>query len=205
MQNLCISIQLLLTILAYTVGAISLMLPNGNLHEIDIGTNVNSLVHSVEQFVLKHPEEIFSMIDVSYLNMEAYLNIHLCELIDLLLTKTSTVRLNKTAYLQSLYPLSRRNNELTFYFDQENTDKGPSIHNYGEYYHRYISSYRDLSTMNYLELGTLGGRSLRAFRHYFSNARYIVGIDKSVGAKLEEDIGRGIMIEIGMSLDIFFA
>ena len=84
---------------------------------------------------------------------------------------------------------------LTSVLNKYNTDKNESFHNYGKWYESHFAPYR-LSTKKYLEIGVLGGESLKAMREYFVNADAIVGIDINPSTIQYQDPNAGVFIEI---------
>lgn len=86
---------------------------------------------------------------------------------------------------------------MTAIFDKHNTDKNSTFHNYTQYYHRYMEPYTHKEGLRYLEIGVLGGNSLRAFREYFPRADRIVGIDINPWEAMVAEPDRNIFVEIG--------
>mmetsp|Transcript_29591 Transcript_29591/g.49976 ORF Transcript_29591/g.49976 Transcript_29591/m.49976 type:complete len:339 (-) Transcript_29591:124-1140(-) len=91
-------------------------------------------------------------------------------------------------------------------FNSYATDKNMLGHNYVNIYHRYLQPYRD-KNIRYLELGSLHGASLYAFREYFPLAEVLVGVDQNtvelatlpgLDATLDDD---KIFVEVGDQTD----
>ena len=97
-------------------------------------------------------------------------------------------------------------NEMGNIFKQYATDKNLMGHNYVNIYHKYLTPYRN-APIRYLELGSLDGQSLLAFREYFPMAEALVGIDRDE-AKVREirDVIRDgkISVEVGDQSDDIF-
>jgi hypothetical protein len=88
-------------------------------------------------------------------------------------------------------------------FNQFPTDKGPYFHRYTRYYPAYLDKYRYLP-IRILEIGVLGGNSLKASREYFKNATEIVGIDINPECKKYESSDNHVRVEIGSQDDHSF-
>lgn len=95
-------------------------------------------------------------------------------------------------------------NPMTEIFDRYCTDKNSTFHNYPHYYHKYLEPYTHLEGLRYLEIGVLGGQSLRAFREYFPRADRLVGIDINPASLQYAKSGDDIHIEIGDQSDTTF-
>jgi hypothetical protein len=80
--------------------------------------------------------------------------------------------------------------------DKYNTKKNSKFNNYGKYYEKHLSLFRD-KTINYLEIGSHRGESLYAMKEYFINANNIVGIDINPYSIIFENRLKNIFIEIG--------
>lgn len=111
------------------------------------------------------------------------------------------VQYDHTAFVKALYPLTRHN-ELTALFDKYKSDKASDFHNYGQYYHKRLQRFRSVPGLRYLELGTLNGASLRAFREYFPLAEVLVAIDIDPTTKRHEDPQRGMHVVVGPQDDV---
>ena len=81
-------------------------------------------------------------------------------------------------------------------FLEHDTDKNAQFHNYSRQYDRLLSNYRG-QRIQYLEIGVLGGASLRAMREVFSSAGLILGLDIDPNAQQSEERARNIRVEIG--------
>lgn len=80
--------------------------------------------------------------------------------------------------------------------DKYNTKKNSKFNNFGKYYEKHMNLFRD-KNINYLEIGSSRGESLYAIKEYFTNAKYIVGIDINPFSITFENRDRNIFIEIG--------
>jgi hypothetical protein len=80
------------------------------------------------------------------------------------------------------------------------TDKSSEIHNYCEKYERYLPFERSES-ISILEIGVLGGSSLKMWSEYYSNAS-ILGID--INSACQQYASPNIAIEIGSQTDADF-
>jgi SAM-dependent methyltransferase len=85
---------------------------------------------------------------------------------------------------------------LNCIFAKYNTDKNKYYHNYPRQYESLLSSYRD-KPIKYLEIGVLGGESIKAMREVFKNAQCIVGLDINNESKQYENSQQNIFVEIG--------
>ena len=85
---------------------------------------------------------------------------------------------------------------LNCIFAKYNTDKHKYYHNYSRQYESLLSSYRD-KPIKYLEIGVLGGESIKAMREVFKNAQCIVGLDINNESKQYENSQQNIFVEIG--------
>lgn len=88
-------------------------------------------------------------------------------------------------------------------FDNYNTDKGSSFHNYTRQYEKLFEDYRNRK-IKYLEIGVANGGSLKGMREAFKNAEYIVGLDINNACKIHENTNKNIYVEIGNATDINF-
>jgi hypothetical protein len=79
------------------------------------------------------------------------------------------------------------------------TDKASNSNNFLEFYERFFCK-RRFEKLKILEIGVLGGSSLRTWEEYFPNAK-IIGLDISLEAKKEES--QRIKIEILDQSDTF--
>jgi len=80
------------------------------------------------------------------------------------------------------------------------TDKSSDIHDYCRKYEKYLPFGRH-ENLNILEIGVLGGQSIRMWKEYYQNSK-IVGIDIDLECKKYED--ESISIEIGSQNDCIF-
>lgn len=80
------------------------------------------------------------------------------------------------------------------------TDKSSEIHNYCEKYERFLPFERSES-ISILEIGVLGGASLKMWSEYFPNAS-ILGID--INSACQQYASNNIKIEIGSQTDSTF-
>ena len=87
-------------------------------------------------------------------------------------------------------------NNLNCIFAKYNTDKNKYYHNYSRQYESLLSSYKD-KPIKYLEIGVLGGESIKAMREVFKNAQCIVGLDINNESKQYENSPQNIFVEIG--------
>lgn len=117
--------------------------------------------------------------------------------------KAQGVSFNVSEYVHSIYPQVKVSNELTQLFDMFLTDKGSYCHNFGQFYHQHLDKYRTRAGLNYLELGSLDGASLRTFREYFPLAGRLVGVDISPRVWFENPT-LDIHCEVGSQSDVNF-
>lgn len=82
------------------------------------------------------------------------------------------------------------------------TDKSSAIHNYCNKYEKYLPFKRD-QELDILEIGVLGGDSLRTWKDYFYHAN-ILGIDINPTCKAHENKNTRISVEIGSQVDPVF-
>ena len=87
-------------------------------------------------------------------------------------------------------------NNLNCIFAKYNTDKNKYYHNYSRQYESLLSSYKD-KPIKYLEIGVLGGESIKAMREVFKNAQCIVRLDINNESKQYENSPQNIFVEIG--------
>lgn len=80
------------------------------------------------------------------------------------------------------------------------TDKSSLLHDYLRKYEKYLPFKRE-EPLKILEIGVLGGASLKTWKEYFFNST-IVGIDINPNCKQYED--DGVFIEIGSQYDANF-
>ena len=85
---------------------------------------------------------------------------------------------------------------LNYIFAKYNTDKNKYYHNYSRQYESLLSSYKD-KPIKYLEIGVLGGESIKAMREVFKNAQCIVRLDINNESKQYENSQQNIFVEIG--------
>jgi hypothetical protein len=88
-------------------------------------------------------------------------------------------------------------------FSKNNTDKGPSFHNYSRQYQELLSKYRT-DSLKYLEIGVLNGGSIASMREVFPNATCILGLDINPNCKQFEDSSKNIFVEIGNATNSTF-
>jgi hypothetical protein len=98
-------------------------------------------------------------------------------------------------FMRRLYKGLPIENEMGIIFGKFPTDKNIMGHNYVNIYHQYLQPYRD-SAIRYLELGSLGGASLYAFREYFPFAEVLVGVDRNQ-VQLNEFDDKKLYTEVG--------
>ena len=116
------------------------------------------------------------------------------------------------AFMRNHYQGLPPANEMGLIFGKYATDKNIMGHNYVNIYHQYLQPYRD-SAIRYLELGSLYGSSLYAFREYFPLATALVGVDRNqvqltskvgengIGEEVDDD---KLYIEVGDQTDAVF-
>jgi hypothetical protein len=119
-------------------------------------------------------------------------------------TNAQGVHFDPSEYVRRLYP-QVKGNELTQLFDRHLTDKGSHCHNFGQFYHEHLRKFQAMKpgVLNYLELGSLEGASLRAFREYFPHAGRLVGVDISPRVWFADE-GANIHCEVGSQTDSEF-
>jgi len=81
-------------------------------------------------------------------------------------------------------------------FNKFDTDKNSRFHNYTRQYEALFKEWA-VKPISFLEIGVLGGQSIKAWREFFPNAIKIVGIDINSDCKQYEDIKNNIYVEIG--------
>lgn len=119
-----------------------------------------------------------------------------------------TVHMEYNAGAKDLYFFGIRNDRLVTSktswlveaFDRHDTDKNSDFHNYGRQYTSLMERFR-YKNIRMLEIGVLGGHSLKAWRDVLPNTYSIVGIDINPDCKKYESPDDGIWVEIGSQDD----
>jgi hypothetical protein len=84
---------------------------------------------------------------------------------------------------------------LTNIFNKYNSDKNSSFHNYCRQYESILAPYRE-KEIRLLEIGVLGGESLKIWREVFPNAKVILGVDINPACVQFHDAANGVYVEI---------
>lgn len=85
-------------------------------------------------------------------------------------------------------------------FNNYDTDKNSSFHNYTRQYQSLLNDFRD-KPVKYLEIGVFNGGSIQAFRETFPKSTCIVGLDINHQCKLYENTKNNLFVEIGDATD----
>lgn len=88
-------------------------------------------------------------------------------------------------------------------YNNFDSDKKESFHNYTRQYDLLLSPYRE-KNIKYLEIGVLNGESIKATRQVFPNAICIVGLDINLDCKKYQSETNNIFVEIGDATDSNF-
>ena len=107
-------------------------------------------------------------------------------------------------YPDDLYFYGIRNNNNNYLdvnivdtvFNNHQTDKNSSFHNYNRQYKEYLEKFR-YKNIKLLEIGVHNGASLRLYRELFPNATHIVGLDINEYCKQFENLDDAIYVDIG--------
>jgi len=82
--------------------------------------------------------------------------------------------LHLDAKVKKWQPLPK-SKDLGVLFKAAGTDKF-SFHHYEQYYNEWLAPYQIKRGLKFLEIGTYEGKSLNAWRHYFTNASLILSL-----------------------------
>ena len=94
------------------------------------------------------------------------------------------------------YHLNLDVNIIDTVFNNHQTDKNSSFHNYNRQYKEYLEKFR-YKNIKLLEIGVHNGASLRLWRELFPNATHIVGLDINEYCKQFENLDDAIYVDIG--------